>query len=154
MSRPGWSGNRRIARRLIRAHEVAPAAKRTGRMREVVIHVCVTCRREGDDPDAPRAGARLHDALAAALPERVTLLGVECLGNCKRSCSIAMRADGTWSYVFGDLTPESDGDVLVAAGLLAASADGLMPWRGRPDAFKRGMVARIPPVPDLKDAAE
>jgi predicted metal-binding protein len=93
-------------------------------MRDVVIHVCVTCRREGDDPDAPRAGARLHDALAAALPERVTLLGVECLGNCKRSCSIAMRADG------------------------------LMPWRGRPDAFKRGMVARIPPVHDLKDAAE
>jgi predicted metal-binding protein len=123
-------------------------------MREVVIHVCVTCRREGDDPDAPRAGARLRDALEAASPEGATIVGVECLGNCKRSCSVAMRAEGTWTYVFGDLTPESDGDVVVAAGLLAASNDGLMPWRGRPDAFKRGMVARIPPVPDLKDAAE
>jgi predicted metal-binding protein len=65
-----------------------------------------------------------------------------------------MRAEGTWTYVFGDLTPDSGPDILLAAGLLAASGDGLMPWRGRPDAFKRGMVARIPPVPDLKDAAE
>jgi predicted metal-binding protein len=123
-------------------------------MRSNVIHICVTCRREGDDPEAPRAGARLHEAVAAAAAESVTVLAVECLGNCKRACSLAMRAEGTWTYVFGDLTPDSGPDILLAAGLLAASGDGLMPWRGRPDAFKRGMVARIPPVPDLKDAAE
>ena len=32
-----------------------------------------------------------------------------------------------------------------ARSLFADSTDGLMPWRGRPDCLKRGLVARIPP---------
>jgi predicted metal-binding protein len=121
---------------------------------DVLIHVCVTCRREGDDLDAPRSGARLHRALADGLPDGMALCPVECLGNCRRSCTVALSAPGSWTYVFGDLVPESNADVLVAAALLAGSADGLMPWRGRPEPFKRGMIARIPPVPLHKEAAE
>jgi predicted metal-binding protein len=121
--------------------------------RDVVIHVCVTCRREGDDPSAPRSGARLAEALEQALPDAVTLAPVECLGNCKRGCSIALSSPDGWTYVFGDLAPGSASDIVLAADLLAASADGLMPWRGRPEPFKRGMIARIPPHP-MKDAAE
>ncbi|MDT3380386.1 DUF1636 domain-containing protein [Labrys portucalensis] len=116
--------------------------------------VCVTCRREGDDPEAPRQGARLRDALAGMLPESVELQPVECLGNCKRSCTVALSAPGTWTYVFGDLTAESGPDILTGIGLLAHSTDGLMPWRGRPEVFKRSMIARIPPLSTLKDAAE
>ena len=56
-----------------------------------------------------------------------------------------VRRDG-WTYVFGDLSPDSAPDLLAGAALLAGSQDGLMPWRGRPDALKRGMVARIPPL--------
>ena len=82
------------------------------------------------------------------------VIPVECLGNCKRACTVSLSAPGAWTYVFGDLTPEAGPDILVAAGLLAASADGLMPWRGRPEPFKRGMIARIPPYPALKDAAK
>ena len=33
----------------------------------------------------------------------------------------------------------------------ATSTDGLIPWRGRPDSLKRGLVARIPPLDLLKD---
>ena len=121
--------------------------------REVVIHVCVTCRREGDDPAAPRPGARLAAALETLLPASATLAPVECLGNCKRGCSVALSCDGTWTYVFGDLPPGAAPDILIAADLLAASPDGLMPWRGRPEPFKRGMIARIPPHP-MKEAAE
>ncbi|TIR82512.1 MAG: metal-binding protein, partial [Mesorhizobium sp.] len=29
--------------------------------------------------------------------------------------------------------------------------DGLIPWRGRPDSLKRGLVARLPPLDLLKD---
>jgi predicted metal-binding protein len=36
--------------------------------------------------------------------------------------------------------------LIVAARLLAQAADGIMPWRGRPDSLKRGLVARIPPI--------
>jgi len=121
--------------------------------REVVIHVCVTCRREGDDPLAPRPGTRLAEALERLVPAGATLALVECLGNCKRGCSVALSSEGAWTYVFGDLTPDAAPDVVLAADLLAASPDGLMPWRGRPEPFKRGMIARIPPFP-LKDAAE
>lgn len=122
-------------------------------MRDVVIHVCVTCRHEGWDPEAPRPGARLHAALTRLAPP-ARIVAVECLGNCRRACTVSLSAPGAWTYVFGDLTPEAGPDVVVAAGLLGASADGLMPWRGRPEPFKRGMIARIPPFPTLEDAAE
>ena len=125
-------------------------------MRECLIHVCVTCKREGDgtDADAPRDGAQLHEALLAQLPQGMRLHPVECLGNCKRSCSVALSAPGAWTYVFGDLTAESGPDIVTGAALLAHSQDGLMPWRGRPEPFKRSMIARIPPIQPLKDAAE
>jgi len=43
-----------------------------------------------------------------------------------------------------------DGPTLIAgARLFAGSTDGLMPWRGRPDPLKRGLIARVPP-PDFQ----
>ncbi len=122
------------------ARETAPA---------VTLLICTTCRAPGSDapPDAERDGARLlASACAASLPEGVAVEGVSCLANCKRALSAAMvRRDG-WTYVFGDLAPDSAPDLLTGAALLAGSQDGLMPWRGRPDVLKRGMVARIPPL--------
>jgi predicted metal-binding protein len=48
--------------------------------------------------------------------------------------------------VFGDLDPAGGAVALVeGAKLFAGASDGLMPWRGRPDALKRGLVARTPP---------
>jgi predicted metal-binding protein len=133
-------------------------AARNGRIhvkggREVVIHVCVTCRRE-EDLDAVRPGARLAEELAPMVSESARLVAVECLGNCKRGCTVAIAAEGSWTYVFGDLLPGNAADVVTAAGLLAQSSDGLMPWRGRPEPFKRGMIARIPPLASMKEAAE
>ena len=126
-------------------------------MRDVIIHVCTTCRRPDDDPAAPRPGARLAAALEARVGAGMTLAPVECLGDCKRPCTVAFSASGTWTYVFGDLDPAMADDVVSAAALLAGSADGLMPWRPRPEPFKRGMIARVPPNPLtnlMKEAAE
>ena len=117
------------------------------------IYVCVTCRRPGDADDAPRPGATL-----AAMTERaadgsdVTVRRVRCLANCKRGCSAAVRRDGAWTYVFGDLDAVSAGAALVeGAQLFAQSTDGLMPWRGRPEPLKRGLVARVPPIDFTED---
>ena len=48
--------------------------------------------------------------------------------------------------MFGDLATDSGADLVAGARLFATSTDGLLPWRGRPDSLKRGLVARIPPI--------
>ncbi|TRA98624.1 MULTISPECIES: DUF1636 family protein [Rhizobium/Agrobacterium group] len=112
----------------------------------VVVFVCRSCRDEADPNAEPRAGLRLAEAvIAKAEASGVVVRSVSCLANCKRSLSAVLRGADGWSYVFGGLTPNDAEDLLTGAHMLAASADGLMPWRGRPEPLKRGMVARIPP---------
>src|SRR5690606_11188319 len=101
----------------------------------------------------PRAGALLAAETLAASPEDVRVVSTECLGNCKRRLSAALLRDGCWSYVFGDLKAGSGQDLIAGARLFASSQDGVLPWRGRPDSLKRGLVARIPPLASLKDIA-
>ena len=116
------------------------------------IVVCASCRDESGSDAHPRAGEVLAtDTRRAALGSRIAVHQVECLGNCKRRLSAAILRDNCWSYVFGDLTPESGADLVTGATLFATSTDGILPWRGRPDALKRGLVARIPPLAFLKD---
>ncbi|RUW58736.1 DUF1636 family protein [Mesorhizobium sp. M7A.F.Ca.US.008.03.1.1] len=118
----------------------------------VTIIVCASCRDETGSETHPRAGESLaDDTRRAASGENIRIRSVECLGNCKRRLSAAILRDGCWSYVFGDLTATSGADLVTGAKLFATSKDGLIPWRGRPDSLKRGLVARIPPLDLLKD---
>ena len=124
-----------------------------------VIYVCTTCRRPDDPEDYPRPGAALADAtILAAKDSGIAVQPLRCLANCKRGCSAVLRRTDSsapsWTYVFGNLDPNADATALVqGAQLLAGSADGLMPWRGRPDALKRGLIARIPPF-DFSEQSE
>ena len=118
----------------------------------VTVIVCASCRDETGSDAHPRAGELLaDDTRRAACGENIRVRGVECLGNCKRRLSAAILREGCWSYVFGDLTATSGADLVSGAKLFATSTDGLIPWRGRPDSLKRGLVARIPPLDLLKD---
>lgn len=119
----------------------------------VTIIVCSSCRDETGSDAHPRAGAQLAEATRTAAKDHrnIEVRTVECLGNCKRRLSAALLRDGCWSYVFGDLTAESGPDLVVGAKLFVTSEDGLIPWRGRPDSLKRGLIARIPPLTMLKD---
>jgi predicted metal-binding protein len=115
--------------------------------------VCVTCRTPNDAPDAPRPGLLLAEATADAARDdsSIRVQRVQCLGNCSRGPSAAIRREQAWTYVFGGLDPLRDGPSLVTgARLLASAVDGLMPWRGRPEPLKRGLIARVPPV-DFRD---
>jgi predicted metal-binding protein len=111
------------------------------------VYVCVTCRKPGDPDDGPRPGLALARATAeAAEGTDVTVRRVECLANCSRSLSAAMRCDGTWTYIFGGLDADRDAEALIeGAQLLARAEDGILPWRGRPDILKKGLIARVPP---------
>lgn len=122
------------------------------RVADVTILVCASCRDETGSDIHPRAGAKLAEATrAAAAHEGIAVRSVECLGNCKRRLSAAILRDGSWSYVFGDLAITSGDDLITGAKLFATSTDGLIPWRGRPDSLKRGLIARIPPLDLIKE---
>lgn len=128
----------------------------TGR---ATVLVCITCRAPGDPEDmravdsaAPnplRPGFILAEATAAAAANAsdISVQRVRCLANCSRGLSAAIRCDNAWTYIFGGLDASRDGPTLIAgARLLASAADGIMPWRGRPEPLKRGLIARVPPA--------
>ncbi len=119
------------------------------------IYVCITCRRASDPEDAPRPGLALARATArAAQGTGVTVRQVRCLANCNRALSAAVRCEGAWTYVFGGLEAGTDAEALIeGAKLLACAADGVMPWRGRPEVLKRGLIARVPPM-DFQEESE
>jgi predicted metal-binding protein len=117
--------------------------------------VCTTCRSALQGPSCPpeaegvtRAGARLLDLLRQAdLPETLRLVPVECLSNCTRGCTVALRGPGRWTYIYGNLDPELHMDPLIeGASRFVAAPDGLVPWRERPDHFRKNCIARIPPL--------
>jgi predicted metal-binding protein len=113
----------------------------------ITIFVCVTCRGGRPLDLVPVPGEVLAAAtLRAAEGTGITVCPIRCLANCNRGLSAAVRRDGAWTYVFGNLDPLGGADALIeGAKLFAGALDGLMPWRDRPDALKRGLVARTPP---------
>jgi predicted metal-binding protein len=112
-----------------------------------LVYVCVTCRGGGELDAEPRPGAMLAAAAErAATGTEVEIRRLRCLANCSRGPSAALRCNGSWTYVFGGLDPACAPALIAGARLLAGAADGILPWRGRPDVLKRGLIARLPPI--------
>ena len=114
----------------------------------ITIYVCTTCRRPGDSDEGPRRGeAFAEETIAAAAGTGLAVKRVRCLSNCRRGLSAAVRRDDAWTYIFGDLDPETGARALIDGALLFAGANTqVMPWRGRPEPLKRGLIARLPPL--------
>jgi predicted metal-binding protein len=120
----------------------------------VTIYLCVTCRRKTGDAEGAfdLPGRILAVRLAQAIASRarncaIDVVPVECLAVCKRPSTLALAADGKWTYLIGDLDPELHiGEIIAAAESYSASADGIVPWKERPPTFRKGVIARVPPV--------
>jgi predicted metal-binding protein len=135
---------------------------RSGLQFEERLRVALSDIAEGDDRDIaePAAttiapGLRFAEAVSrAAEGTGVAVRRVRCLANCNRGLSAAIRRDGAWTYVFGTLDPERDAPALVeGARLFAGAREAIMPWRGRPEVLKRGLIARVPPI-DFEEESE
>ena len=116
-----------------------------------IIYICITCRGAGGAEIRPLPGERLAAATAsAALGSGIEVRAVRCLANCSRGPSAAMRRGGngidSWTYIFGGLDAAHAPALVLGARMLAQAADGILPWRGRPDVLKRGLIGRVPPL--------
>jgi predicted metal-binding protein len=116
-----------------------------------VIHICTTCHKGPVDQPFPD-GLLLHDAVVARFenwPQRndFEVRGVACMNGCTRACTVAFSAPGKATYFFGDLKPEeAAAQILECAELYGRSTDGIMERKERPQTFRSGILARIPPI--------
>lgn len=108
------------------------------------LYICTTCR--AGQPDEPRPGARLYQALKDTPPDGVTVVGVECLSACQQGCAVALSGPGKWGYVYGRLGPDDAAALRDGAARHGQSRDGIVPWRERPEIFRKQSIARIPPL--------
>ena len=62
---------------------------------------------------------------------------------------MVLRGTGKWTYVYGNLHETSHLDA-ISEGVerYAQSEAGIVPWRERPEHFRKNCIARIPPLKD------
>ena len=112
------------------------------------ILVCQSCRHK-DSPCRP--GLALLEKLRAAvseakgLAEDFEISGTACMAGCDRPCTVAWRATGKATWLFGDIDPDADIDALVDfATLYQRLEDGWCRAADRPGKLATATLARIP----------
>ncbi len=124
------------------------------------LFVCTTCAsvwKEGKR-QGTSGGEKLLDQLQHLhknweLRDEFPIQPVECMSACSRSCTVSFAAAGKYTYLFGDLPtnvetlPATSAAVLECASKYYGKSDGLLPWSERPEPLKKGILARIPPLP-------
>ncbi len=114
-----------------------------------IVSVCATCR-VASSSDVPRIGEVMLAALTPVLQDRlpdVLVRTVQCLGVCKRPATVAISAQEGYTFVFGDLDPQTGPDAIAAFVKSYRDADyGFVPWAARPELLRSRLVARIPSV--------
>jgi predicted metal-binding protein len=112
----------------------------------VFVTVCATCRREGTPREAPEGAAFLAAvAEAGSGAPGVVVRTTQCLSVCKRVCTVAISGPGRYSFLFGDLTAADAPAVIAMAEACRDAPLGFVPWKARPEALRKGTIARLPP---------
>jgi predicted metal-binding protein len=116
------------------------------------LSVCTTCG--GKWQDGKLVGETKGQKLLQQLQElaqdnefhdQFYIQGVECMSACNHACVIAFTAEGKLTYLFGSLAvDESANAILECANQYYAKLDGSLPWSERPEALKKGILAKIP----------
>jgi predicted metal-binding protein len=126
-------------------------------MTKHTIFVCRSCSYSSTQCEllGQRGGQHLLDQLQSLQPVWELAGGysietVECLSVCNRRCVVAYAAPHKTTLMFGDLPPlQSAISILQLAQLYYASSDGLISRVERPKILQKGILARIPPLPNI-----
>lgn len=117
------------------------------------ILVCLSCR--AADSNA-RPGRNLLAALRRALQddpalaETFAVSGGPCMAGCARPCTVAMRASGKATWLFGDLNADFDvADMVAFARQYIVLEDGWCRSAERPGKLAHSTLARIPAAKTL-----
>src|SRR5262245_62752657 len=85
----------------------------------------------------------MRPVMQARAPE-VQVRAVQCLGVCKRPATVAVSAPDGYTFVFGDLEPQSGADAIASFVLSYRIVDyGFVPWIARPELLRSRLVARM-----------
>ena len=115
----------------------------------VELLVCNRCKKGMEVQEGEkRPGELLSDALQTQdFPKNVKVHRVNCLSNCSNGCTIVLRGEARWSYIYGNLDPiEHVSTIVDGINKYLNTADGVVPWHERPKHFRKNCVARIPPI--------
>ena len=123
-----------------------------------VLQVCISCKRPdlvAESDDEASEGQRLFDAVRKVLceqsnlSEQIVLQPVECMNGCEVSCTAALRGEGKYNFVIGqlDASAERVEDLLSFAKSFADAENGLPAWRERPVHIRKNIIARLHPLP-------
>ncbi len=124
-------------------------------MTQHVLFVCKSCAFSSTQRDykEQRGGYHLLKNLLClqqqwTLQSEYKVEAVDCLSGCNRACVVALAAHNKTTLMFGDLPPlQSASAILQLAEQYYASEDGIISRQERPDLLKKGILARIPPLP-------
>lgn len=113
------------------------------------VTVCTSCKHKGTEC---RPGFELIEKLRVAIraagdsiPEDFEVSGVACMAGCDRPCTVAYHGSRKATYLFGDIDPATDVDVLVTfAKQYAYLHDGWCSSVDRPGKLRKSTLARVP----------
>ena len=118
-----------------------------------ILSICLTCRdgREEGYEDV-RGGARLAAAVIRLIEKtkasEFELRGVRCMSQYKRSCIASICANGRFTYVFGDLDPETPDHLdamIMLSRLYLEAPEGFLSRAERPEPLRASILGRLPP---------
>lgn len=111
-------------------------------MSTATIFVCTSCGTK-EDKVSRGQGRELYERLVQIAGKDIHVEPVSCLSNCDRGVSVALSADGKFSWLFGERGHRDEDVELILKAALAynESPDGFIAKTARP----RPVIGRIPP---------
>lgn len=125
-----------------------------------ILFVCKTCastwkdgKRVGQSGGEKLLAQLQHLYEAWELRHEFSIQPVDCMSACSHACAVSFAALNKYTYLFGDLPADvetlnaTSAAVLECARQYLARLDGSLLWAERPEPLKKGVLAKIPPLP-------